>query len=129
MVQRAADSVDNAWLQFARDSHAADKRMACIAFLTGVLEGKFGEEKRWVEEHAEQLSDVERNMIESLDTWLGLDVHWLTRSDRKPVSALPTNERRQIILSELEKSVQSQVDAFEKLRQEVEGEVETKPEA
>ena len=94
MVQRAADQMDSPWLTFARDSYAADKRIACIAFLTGVLEAAFSQEKRWVDEHSENLSEQEKEMIESLDGWLRTDASWLTQTDRKSIANSPRRKGR-----------------------------------
>ena len=116
MVERAADQMKNPWLAFARDSYGADKRMACIAFLAGVLAARFGDEKRWLDEHSEHLSKQERNMIESLDGWLNTGIDWLTRTERSSVASLPPAKRTQIILKELEGSMQKQRQAYQQLR-------------
>lgn len=125
MVQRAADQMENPWLVFARDSYAADKRMACISFLAGVLDGEFGQEKQWVEEHSQHLSKQEREMIESLDGWLKTNVDWLTQADRKSVGELPPAERAQLILKELEAIVAEQSQALQALQEQLSGHTKT----
>lgn len=119
MVQRAADQMESPWFAFAQDSYSAEKRMASIAFLTGVLEASFGQEKLWMDEHAQHLSDQEREMIESLDRWLKTDVSWLTQTDRKSVGQLPPTERTAIILKELEAVITEQSRAYRALKKQL----------
>jgi len=116
MVERRADQTKNPWLVFARDSYAADKRMACIAFLAGVLAARFGDAKRWLDEHSEHLSKQERNMLRSLDGWLHTDIDWLTLTQRSSVASLAPAKRTQVILRELEASLRKQRQAYQQLK-------------
>lgn len=115
MVQRAADQINSPWLAFATDSYAADKRIAWIAFLTGVIEAAFGQEKRWVDEHPEHLSEQERKMIELLDGWLRTDMSWITQMNQKSIAELPPEERTQIILKELKATIDNHAKAYKAL--------------
>ena len=62
------------------------------------------------------LSKQERNMIQSLDGWLNTGIDWLTRTERSSVASLPPAKRTQIILKELEGSMQKQRQAYQQLR-------------
>jgi hypothetical protein len=116
MVERTADQMKNPWLTFARDSYVADKKMACVAFLAGVLTARFGDEKHWLDEHSKHLSKQEKNMIESLDGWLNTGIDWLSRTERRSVASLPAAKRTQIILKELEDSIEKQRQAYQQLK-------------
>ena len=119
MVRRASGQAKSPWLGFARDSYAAERRMACIAFLAGVLEASFGQEKRWVDEHSSHLSEQERDMVDSLDGWLKTDVCWLTGTDRKSVGQLPPKERTETILKELDAVITEQSRAYQALKRQL----------
>jgi hypothetical protein len=116
MVDRAANQMKNPWLAFARDSYVGDKRMAYIAFLTGVLTARFGDEKRWLDEHSKHLSRQERKMIQSLDSWLNTRIDWLTQTEQSSVASIPPAKRTQIILKELEGSLEKQKRAYQQLK-------------
>ena len=119
IIVGAAEKMSSPWLTFARDSYVAEKRMAHIAFLTGVLDANFGHEKQWLDEHSELLSGKESCMIKTLDGWLNRDVHWLSQSEQKSVAELPPKERAEIILKELEAVVNEQSKALELLKKQL----------
>jgi hypothetical protein len=128
MVRRHADDLRNPWLAFAVDSYAADRRMSSIAFLAGLLDSRFGREKRWVEEHEGQLSENERQLIRGLDNWLNSRDDWPPARQEVAATSLSAEERNRRILDELERSVRSQEAALEQLQSRVPSLPHTPPE-
>ncbi len=122
MFNRYAEEIKSPWLTFAKDSYAIEKHMTSLAFLTGVLEAGFDQERKWVDEHSKQLSDQEREMIEGLDRWLGRRLLWESQSDQQSVGELQPKERTEIILKELEAVVSKQSKALESLKKQLETE-------
>lgn len=105
----------NPWFTFAVKSYAAEKRMACIAFLAGILEAGFAHEKAWVDEHSECLSDGERGVIEALNAWLKKPFDWLSQDERTTITDLPPQARTQRVLAELESIARRQWEEYELL--------------
>lgn len=119
MVQRATDQMESPWLTFAIDSYAADKRMACIAFLIGVLESGFGDEKEWLDGHSKHLSTQERAMIDALDKWLKVDIDWLTRAKPRSIAEITPRDRIEVVLKELGDVIREQTKAYKALKKQL----------
>ena len=114
--RHAAKDTTDPWLIFAIASHAIDRRMAAIALLTSFLETDFGREKRWVKENSLQLSKQERELIDSLDGWLGTKHDFFTSSTQESIADLPAAKRNAMILAELKKALQAQQTAYKTLK-------------
>lgn len=112
--ERSAD--DNPWFEFTEKTHDIESRMLRISFLTGLLENNFGAEKQWVYEHGDALSEDERKLIQSLDSWFNLKLQFSTETDSKSKEKLPPKERADLVLQELDALLQQQSQAFHDLK-------------
>lgn len=115
LVGRASESGANPWLEFAESSYAAEKRMASIALLAGLVEKDLGPEKKWIAEHASHLEDDECDLIDLLDSQLHNSIDWLTREDRTSIADLEPEQRESQLLDELKSIVDAQRSALETL--------------
>lgn len=117
MIHRASAEIQNPWIKFAQESYSADHRMFSIAFLTGVLENEFGFEQSWLKNHQSKLSKSEQKLIRLLDDWLASKINWfVTLDSQKTITSFPPKDRNALVLAELEKSVQLQVEAVGRLK-------------
>lgn len=120
-VRRAAQEMGSPWLEFACNSHALDRNLSVIAYLTALLESDFETAKRWLAESGNMLSADERRLIESLDRWLDSESVFGIPSDSVSIRGLAPEDRKERVLRKLKELLADQTAALQRLRERLAG--------
>jgi hypothetical protein len=117
---QARECSDNPWCEFAKASHSADRRMSTIAVLACLIEQEIAAEKTWLMEHGDMLDSETSKLIEALDRWVNDNpVPFLDGNDNS-ISSLPATEREEELVGAIEKSVEAQRKALDRLKSALE---------
>ena len=117
VASHQSEQVKSPWLAFACDAYGHERRGYMIAYLAGVLESKFSNEKTWLEQHEGQLSDEERDFIRLLDECLNGGPLRMFVAECDSIEAMEDGARSKKLVGEIEKAIHEQEEALIRLKE------------